>query len=51
VTRKIIYKNDIVSMASSRNEGNRTPYIKMNKIKRMFQHRLTRIIRKLELFS
>jgi hypothetical protein len=45
VTRKIIYKENMVSMTPFRREGSWTPNIGVNKIKRMLGHRLTVRIR------
>jgi hypothetical protein len=38
VAREIINKNNIVVMARLRSEGNQTPYIKIDKIKRTLKH-------------
>jgi hypothetical protein len=45
VTRKIIYKENIVAMTPFRREGSWTTNIGVNKIKRMLGHRLTVRIR------
>jgi hypothetical protein len=38
VARKIIYKNEIVLMATLRNKRCQTPNIEVNNVKRMLRH-------------